>query len=130
MADKKQYYGIRYPFTNENQDEVYVDLDGTYFDGTRSRVLHVLFTQKGQRLRNPEFGTNLIKFLFEPSDDLTFGDLKQELVSDISRYVKNVEFNDIDIVRDENDDNHTIVMVTYTVKTGNKSTRTTVGVKI
>ena len=66
MAVKK-YYGIKYPFSNDNDEEIYLDLDESYKDSIKSKVLHVLFTPKGQRLRDPNFGTDLIKyFIFSP----------------------------------------------------------------
>lgn len=125
-----QKYGIKYPFTYENNEEIYVDLDKTYFDSIKSKVLHVLFTPKGQRLRNPDFGTDLIKFIFEPSDETTLSDLKTAITLQISKYVKNVVFNDISIYDDESDSSHKIVIIKYTVKTGNKETLSTVGIRL
>ena len=59
-----QKYGIKYPFTNDNDDGTYIDLNKTFSDGIQSQVLHVIFTPKGQKLRDPDFGTDLIKYLF------------------------------------------------------------------
>ena len=60
-----QKFGIKYPFTLENDDELYMDLNMTREESLKSRLLHVIFTPKGQRLRNPDFGTDLIKYIFE-----------------------------------------------------------------
>ena len=125
-----QKFGIKYPFENNNLDNVYMDLNDTYLNGVRSKVLHVLFTPKGQRLRNPDFGTDLIKYLFEPKDNDTMSGLRNDLASQIAKYVPNVEFGDIEIRTDENDDNHVIVVVNYTVIRGNKKDNTTVAVRI
>lgn len=124
----KQKYGIKYPFSSENNNEIYVDLNESYLDATKSKVLHVLFTPKGQRLRMPDFGTNLVKFLFDPNDDFTINDLKNELKIDIGKYVPEVEFEDINV--QQNEDNGRIVIVHYSVRKGTAKEITSVAVKI
>lgn len=127
MAVKK-YYGIRFPFSTSNNDEIYLDLDDNYKDSVKSKVLHVLFTPKGQRLRDPNFGTDLIKYLFEPSDGETLNRLKESIREDIKRYVPAVEFDDISIY--SNEDNSKIVVVHYSVTKGNIVEKSSVAVKI
>lgn len=128
MLTKK--FDITYPFSNQNLEEVYLDLDKTLTDRIKSQVLHVVFTPKGQRLRNPDFGTDVIKYIFSPSDDMTLESLKNSLVEDIARYVKDVTFNDISFNKDEKDEHSMIVIIKYSLKKGNKLETTSVGVKI
>lgn len=127
---KRQKYGIKYPFTSNNDDMVYLDLNENKTDGIKSQVLHVIFTPKGQKLRDPEFGTDLIKYIFSPEDSATFSEVKNEITSQILKYVPSVEFKDVTIFRDENDEHGIIVSVEYVVRTGNKSELTTVAVKL
>lgn len=126
----KQKYGIKYPFTSDNNDNLYLDLNETFGDGIKSQVLHVIFTPKGQKIRDPEFGTDLIKYVFNPSIDTTFESIKREISMQVSKYVPNVEFRDITIYKDENNDNSIIVMVEYGVNIGVKTEITKVGVKL
>lgn len=127
---KTQKYGIKYPFTSNNNDEIFVDLDKTYEDSIKSQVLHVLFTPKGQKLRDPDFGTSLIKYIFGPKDDATFSLIKDEIVKQVEKYVPSVIFKDVTIYNDENDENSIIVMAEYSVKKGNNVETTTVAVKL
>ena len=126
----KQRYGIKYPFSSDNLEEIYVDLNDTYADRVKSEVLHVLFTPKGQKLRNPDFGTDLIKYLFDQEDDTSFESVKATIKTDIGKYVDGVEFEDIRIINDENDERGIIVVVEYSVVQGNKKEKTQVAVKI
>lgn len=126
----KQKYGIKYPFTSDNNDGLYLDLNENYGDGIKSQVLHVIFTPKGQKLRDPEFGTNLIKYIFNQSDNETFNSIKTEITSQVTKYVPSVEFRDISIYSDENGENGIIVMVEYGVKKGEMTEITKVAVKI
>jgi phage baseplate assembly protein W len=125
-----QKYGIKYPFTTDNDDGTYIDLNKTYGEGIQSQVLHVIFTPKGQKLRDPDFGTDLVKYIFSQSDSSTFGSIKGEISTQIAKYVPEVEFRDISIYNSEGDDNGIIVMVEYGVKQGNKTEVTKVAVKL
>jgi phage baseplate assembly protein W len=127
---KTQKYGIKYPFTSDNDEGYFMDLNETLADGVKSRVLHVIFTPKGQKLRDPNFGTDLIKFIFSPKDSSTLGDVKNEISSQVSKYVPEVEFKDIRIYESETDEHGIIVSVEYGVKNGNKMEITTVSVKL
>ena len=125
-----QKYSIKYPFTTDNDDGTYIDLNKTYGEGIQSQVLHVIFTPKGQKLRDPDFGTDLVKYIFSQSDSSTFGSIKAEISSQIAKYVPEVEFRDISIYNSEGDDNSIVVMVEYGVKQGNKTEVTKVAVKL
>lgn len=125
-----QKYGIKYPFTTDNDDGTYIDLNKTYGEGIQSQVLHVIFTPKGQKLRDPDFGTDLVKYIFSQSDSSTFGSIKGEISSQIAKYVPEVEFRDISIYNSEGDDNSIVVIVEYGVKQGNKTEVTKVAVKL
>ena len=41
-----QKYGIKYPFTSDNNDNVFMDVNGTYADSIKSKVMHVILTQR------------------------------------------------------------------------------------
>ena len=125
-----QKYGIKYPVTTDKDDGTYIDLNKTYGEGIQSQVLHVIFTPKGQKLRDPDFGTDLVKYIFSQSDSSTFGSIKAEISSQIAKYVPEVEFRDISVYNSEGDDNSIVVMVEYGVKQGNKTEVTKVAVKL
>lgn len=125
-----QKYGIKYPFTSDDNEGTYLDLNKTYADGVQSQVLHVLFTPKGQKLRDPDFGTNLVRYIYNPLDGETFNDIKTEMTRQISKYVPSVEFRDVTIYNNETTENGIIVIVEYGVKNGNKLEIKTVAVKL
>jgi phage baseplate assembly protein W len=127
---KKQKYGIKYPFTSNNSDNVYLDINQTYSEYIKSQLLHLLFTQKGQRLRNPDFGTILVTFIFRPNDGDTIGDIKNEIVKQVNKYVPEVIFDDLNIYKGENDESEVMVSIKYSIKIGNKLQTTTVGIKL
>jgi phage baseplate assembly protein W len=112
-----QFYGIKYPFSEESELLTFFDLDETKLDGIRSKILHIIFTPKGQRLRHPEFGTDLIKYIFEPNDSITWDAIKEEIRKQISRYLPEVIFNNISILQNPEENDHAIfVEVDYSVQ--------------
>lgn len=128
---KTQKYGIKYPFSSDNEDGIFLDVNNTYEDNIKSQVLHLMFTPKGQRLRDPDFGTDLIKYIFSPKDSQTFSGIKSDITSQITKYIPSVKFRDITIYADENsNDGGIVVMVEYSVEKGNKDEITTVAVKL
>ena len=76
--------------------------------------MHLIFTPKGQRLRNPEFGTNLIQYIFNPNDSQTWDDIVYEIKSKVKQYVPDCNINNIEVIED--DDGKTLLAkITYTV---------------
>lgn len=99
MANNK--FGLKFPFTADNEDNLFLDLNTSVKDMVRSKIIHLIMTPKGNRLRMPEFGTDLIKYLFSQNDDITWSGIKNEASQSISKYIKNVTLDDIILEQDE-----------------------------
>lgn len=116
-----QYYGIKYPFTVTNDENYFTDVNYTLKDKVKSLLMHVIFTPKGQKIRDPEFGTDLIKFIFEPNDNESWESVKNEIMDVVKKYINGVTINDISML-ETNDDSHQLyVRVDYTVSNGIKT---------
>ena len=107
-----------------------MDLNPTKEESLKSRLLHVIFTPKGQRLRNPDFGTDLIKYIHEPSDETTFERLRNDITQQVYKYVPDVTFKDISIYNDDKSENGKIVIIHYSVKRGLKEIDDAIGVRV
>ena len=125
MANK-QYYGVKYPFTCEGFQNFYADVNSSLMDKVRSQVMHVIFTPNGQRLRKPEFGTDLIKHIFEPNDSVSWDAIKNEVMESVKRWVDNVSSNDIQVVQSEGEGGEAFVRIDYSVREGNKVVNDTI----
>lgn len=127
---KEQSYGIKYPFTNDNLDNVYMDVNKTFSESIKSQVVHVVFTPRGQMVRNPDFGTSLVNYIFGPKDELSYNEIKSEISSQVNKYVPAAKFKDITIYNSETSENGIIVSISYSVSIGNKTEDTTVAIKL
>lgn len=125
-----QMYGIKYPFENQNIDNIFMDLNESNSDAIKSKILHIIFTPKGQRLRMPSFGTNLIKYIFDPSTNETLENIKIEITNTIREWIPNVEFEDIVINDDETNEYGKVIIIHYNIVKGKIKEKNSVGVRI
>lgn len=124
-----KFYGIKYPFTSQDEEKFYLDVNKDLKDKVRSLLMHVVFTPKGQKLRDPEFGTNLIRYIFQPLDGETIDGIKTEVMEVVSRYIKGVTVNDLQVLTDDTQ-RGVFVRLDYTVQQGYKSVKDSIVTKI
>lgn len=129
-SNVKQYYGIKFPFTVNNNDELFIDLNNRVEDKVASELLHLILTQKGTKIRRPDFGTNLVNFIFEPSDDLTWDEIETEVREAVSKYVPIAKINEIQVVRNEGDEHDIYLDIRYSVVKGNTQENNRMVVKL
>ena len=127
---KKQYFGIQYPFRSDGFQHFYINANESLKDKVRSQLMHIVFTPKGQRLRLPSFGTDLIKFIFEQNDGTTWEAVKNEVAESVRRWANNITINDIQVVKNDNDASEIFVRLDYSVSEGNKVTNDSIVVQL
>ena len=114
----KQYYGIKFPLTADNDNGYMFDLNEKLEDKTASEILHVILTPKMTRIRRPDFGTDLIKYIFEPDGKITWEGVRSEVVENVKKFVPSAALDDIQIIKDENDDHMILLSLKYSVAKG------------
>jgi hypothetical protein len=72
-------------------------LNFTTVDQTKTNLMNLLLTQKGERFMQPNFGTDLRRILFEPNDERIESRIKQEKVSTI-REVKQIDEYTVNVI--------------------------------
>jgi len=127
---KKQLFGIKYPFLADEETGYYVAANKTVAEKVRSQLMHIIFTPKGQRIRNPEFGTDLIKYIFDQNDDMSWESVKTEVSESVTRWATNINLNDIRVVRSEEDPAQVYVKIIYSVTEGNKTIKDSVVIEL
>lgn len=116
------YYGIHYPFTADGIDKNFIDLDSNPQKAMESEIMHLIFTPKGQRLRNPDFGSNLIRYIFNPNDEMTWADVKREINESVSKYVPAVTITHLDVYQGRDDNHGLVVELSYRTDEGKLGT--------
>lgn len=124
---RKQYFGIKFPFNSDNLNGFFLDLNLDLKDKVVSEIAHVILTPKGSRLRKPDFGTNLAKFIFDQNDDASWEQVKKEAVEAVGKYVKDAELEDLKVV---NENNSLFLDMYYKIKKGMKEENNRVVIKL
>jgi len=127
---KKQYFGIKYPFRRDDFQHFFVDANNDVKEKVRSQLMHIVFTPKLQKIRQPEFGTDLIKFIFEQSDGMSWEAVKSEISESVSRWATNIKLNNIQVVKNEENEAEIYVRLDYSVTEGNKTTNDSIVVQV
>ncbi len=113
---KTRYINIDFPF-RDSDNGFYFKMNKTDKDAIRADLLHLLLTNKGERLYLPDFGSDLKKFIFEPNDEITHEQIRDNLNETIVRFIPNLLINDITF-RNDSIEELIIVELTYTVTEG------------
>jgi phage baseplate assembly protein W len=108
---------INYPFKNSQQG-YYLDMNETNSAAIKSDLMHLLLTRKGERLYMPEFGTDLLKFIFDPYDNKTITDLKMEISDTVKKFIPNLTINNIIVDKSDLSEYAATIKIDYTITNG------------
>lgn len=110
----KKFINIDFPFKN-SPDGYFVNLNSNDKQAVKADLLHLLLTRKGQRLYNPKFGTDLLNYIFEPADDISFGDIEAEIKAQVKKYLPRLQLNIIKVDQSEHSEFAAVVRIDYTI---------------
>lgn len=113
MAEGK-FININYPFKDSNKG-FFLDLTTTDNAAIKADLMHLILTRKGERFYLPDFGTNLLRYIFEPNDGFTLSEIKGEITDVVKKYLPNLIINDITVEHHENNEYVATVRIDYTV---------------
>ncbi len=110
----KRFINIEFPF-QDSKDGFFLNMNSIDSKAIRSDLMHLILTRKGERLYNPEFGTDLLRFIFEPNDTSTYSDIKLDIQTTVKRFIPNLSVDDITIEASEEYEYKATVRIDYTI---------------
>jgi phage baseplate assembly protein W len=110
----KTYININYPFKDSNTG-FFLDLNSDDQNAIKADLLHLILTRKGQRLYNPDFGTDLLRYIFEPNDSLTLSKITEEITTVVKKYLPNLQINEITVDGTDESEYAAVVRLDYTI---------------
>jgi len=113
MADGK-YININFPF-KDSAKGFFLDLNKSDSAAIKADLMHLILTRKGERLYLPDFGTNLLKYIFQPNDGVTQSEIKDEISQTVKKYLPNLQVNKVNIEESEVSEYAATVRIDYTV---------------
>ncbi|TXG79421.1 MAG: hypothetical protein E6R13_09895 [Spirochaetes bacterium] len=109
-----RFININYPF-KDSKKGFFLDLNDDDNQAIKADLLHLILTRKGQRLYKPDFGTDLLKFIFEPEDGMTMNGIKEEIANTVKAYLPQLQIDELSIAESDEDIYAAIVTIKYTV---------------
>ena len=109
-----RYININYPF-NDSKKGFFLDLNSDDASAIKADLMHLILTRKGQRLYNPDFGTDLLKFIFEPNDSLTLAGLKTEITTVVKKYLPKLQIDSLTVEESTESEYAAVVTIKYTI---------------
>ena len=113
MANGK-YININYPFKDSHMG-FFLDLNAESNAAIKADLMHLILTRKGQRLYNPDFGTDLLKFIFEPEDGMTLSGIKSEITTVVKKYLPKLQITDISVTESLDSEYAVVLRIDYTI---------------
>ena len=113
MAESR-FINIDFPF-RDSKEGFYFNLTKTNETAIRADLLHLLLTNKGERLYMPDFGTDLMLYIFEPSDSKTFSEIKLDLKETVKKYIPNLTIDEVIVEQDPNSEHRATIRIDYNI---------------
>ena len=88
-------YNITFPFKDDNETNSFIQMNQVTKDSYSSNLLLLLLTQKGERYYESDYGTDLLKYIFEPDDELTATQVEEEIRNTVSLYIPEVKITSV-----------------------------------
>lgn len=100
--------GLGFPVEMNDIDKSIKEVD--IKDSIKQAIYIILNTQKGERIMNPEFGSRIKEFVFEPQSPATNELLRHEIIRSLVRWEQRIE--DIEVTF-TNEDGKLFVTIRY-----------------
>lgn len=111
---QKTYINIQFPFQDDPEGK-FVKMNTDAKQAIKSDLVHLLLTNKGERLYLPSFGANLRQYIFEPNDEITANSIKNEINEAIKTFIPNLQVTQLTVTPSEDNIHATVVRIDYIV---------------
>jgi phage baseplate assembly protein W len=105
---------IDFPFKNSPTGD-FLNLNKTSAEAIKADIMHIILTNKGERYYLPDFGTNLRNYIFEQSDSISYEEIRNEVVTSLTKFIPNLKVNNILVEASEEEDYTAIVKLEYVI---------------
>lgn len=111
---QKPYINIQFPFQDDPEGK-FLKMNQDAKRAIKADLVHLLLTNKGERLYLPDFGANLRQYLFEPNDDVSANAIRNEINQAIKTFIPNLNVTQLTVTKSENNEYAVVVRIDYLV---------------
>lgn len=87
---------VKFPINDDLRTNRFLGLNLKSKEAISSNLLLLFLTEKGERYYMPEYGCNLLKYIFEPSDNITVDEIRDELNETVSKYIPQIVIDEVE----------------------------------
>jgi len=109
-------FNIKFPIEDDPNKNFFCKTTKTTKEALGANLLLLLLTQKGERYYQPDYGTNLLRFIFDHNDTITQPEIEEEIKRTISLYIPQLEIDEISFFKNVDDDGVPIPENQLTIK--------------
>lgn len=110
----EKFINISFPFEEDNKGK-FLKMEKESKRAIKADLLHLLLTQKRQRLYLPNFGINLKQYLFEQNEGTVYGSIQREIESAIQEFIPNLVILEITVNKSDINEHAALVRLDYKV---------------
>jgi len=93
-------FNIKFPLVDDVIKNSFLKSNSVTKDGLLSNLTLLLLTNKGERYYNSDYGTNLVKYIFEPNDYLTEDDINEEIKQTVKQFIPEITISNIEFSKE------------------------------
>lgn len=112
----ERFINISFPFKDDVKGK-FVKMERENKRAIKADLLHLLLTERKQRLYLPSFGVNLRQYLFEQNDGIVHKAIQREIELAIQKFIPNLTIIEITVSKSERNEHAALVRLDYTVTT-------------
>lgn len=107
------FRGINFPF---KKGPTALPAPVTDSDLIKQSLIQIIMTGQNERVMRPDFGSGVLRFIFENNDDLLNEMIRAEVTAAVGRFESRVALQDIVIERDE-EKAEVVITIVYVLTT-------------
>ena len=112
--DENIYVGIEFPL--DHNETGFFRKTKTIRQQVKSNIRNLILTQKGERIFQPNFGSNLKKLLFTQITPESLKSLEDDIRQSLSTWLPYVNVNNLLIFQDDRNPNQVLITLEYSTE--------------
>lgn len=111
---QKRFINIQFPFSDDPEGK-FLEMNTEGKKAIKADLVHLLLTNRGERLYMPDFGANLRQYIFEQNDEPSYKAIKDEINGSVKKFIPNLNVTELTVSPSDDDIHSCIVRLDYTV---------------
>lgn len=110
-----KFINIKFPIEDDPVNNFFIRRNRTTKDALLSNLTLLLLTSRWERYFNPLYGSDLLRFIFEPNDNDVKIQIETEISDMVNKYIPKIIINNLNFIEASKDKEHTIeILINFT----------------